>query len=72
MKDIATKNAGEDDLDPIMKYIMVRLENWNRTLVQEGCQDTKYSAEQEFYMNRLGWVQDSTQSVWNVCIDFYK
>ena len=33
---IATKNAGENDLNPRMKYIMVRLENQERTLVQEG------------------------------------
>ena len=26
--------------------------------------------EQEFYMTRLDWVEDSTQSVWNVCIKF--
>ena len=27
LKDIATKNVGENDLNNIMKYIMVRLEN---------------------------------------------
>ena len=26
--------------------------------------------EQEFYMTRLDWVEDSTQSVLNVCINF--
>ena len=26
--------------------------------------------EQDFYMNRLDWVEDLTQSVWNVCIKF--
>ena len=26
--------------------------------------------EQELYMTRLGWVEESTQSVWNVCIKF--
>ena len=31
---IATKNFGDPDLTPRMKYIMVRLENWYRTLVQ--------------------------------------
>ena len=32
--DIATKNVGEHDLTPRMKYIMVRLYNWYRTLVK--------------------------------------
>ena len=27
--------------------------------------------EQEFYMTRLDWAQDSNQSLWNVCIVFY-
>ena len=27
LTDIATKNVGENDLNPIMKYIMVRLDN---------------------------------------------
>ena len=38
--DIATKNVGENDLDPTMKYIIGRLDNWERTLVQDGWQDT--------------------------------
>ena len=33
LSDIATKNVGEHYLTPIMKYIMVRLDNWYRTLV---------------------------------------
>ena len=33
---IGTKNISEPDLTPIMKYIMVRLENQDRKLVQEG------------------------------------
>ena len=36
LADIGTKNVIEPDLTPRMKYIMVRLENWDRTLVQEG------------------------------------
>ena len=32
---IATNNVGEHYLTPRMKYIMVRLDNWYRTLVQE-------------------------------------
>ena len=71
LSDIATKNVGENDLNHIMKYIMVRLDNWDRTLVQEGWQYAKYSMEQEFYMIRLYWVEDSTRSVWNFCIKFY-
>ena len=31
-------------------------------------QDTLYSMEQELSITRLDWVEDSTQSVWNVCI----
>ena len=37
---IAAKNVGENDLDPIMKYIILRLDNWNWTLLQEGWQYT--------------------------------
>ena len=41
LADIVTKNVSEPDLTPMMKYIMVRLENWDRTLVQEGWQNTR-------------------------------
>ena len=41
LADIGTKNVSEPDLTPRMKYIMVRLENWDRTLVQEGWQNTR-------------------------------
>ena len=34
--DIATNNVGENDLNTRIKYIMVRLDNCYRTLVQEG------------------------------------
>ena len=40
LADIATKNVGEPDLTPKMKYIMVKLDNWDRTLVQEGWHNT--------------------------------
>ena len=33
MADIATKNGGEHDLTPRMKYMMVRLENWGRSIL---------------------------------------
>ena len=36
LEDIATNNVGENYLNPRMKYIMVRLDNRDRTLVQEG------------------------------------
>ena len=36
LADTDTKNVGEHDLTPRMKYIMLRLDNWDRTLVQEG------------------------------------
>ena len=32
--DISTKNVGELDLTPKIKYIMVRHDNWDITLVQ--------------------------------------
>ena len=64
---IVTKNVGEHDLTPRMKYIMIRLYNWYRTVVQEGCQNTGYSIEQYLFMTILDWVEYSTQSVWNIC-----
>ena len=66
LADIATNIFGENDLNPRMKYIMVWLDNWDRTLVQDGWQNTGYSMEQYFCMIRLDWFEDSTQSVWNV------
>ena len=36
LADIATKNVGEHDLTPRMKYIMVRIDNCDRKLVHEG------------------------------------
>ena len=33
LADIGTNNISEPDLTPRMKYIMVRLENYDRTLV---------------------------------------
>ena len=70
LADIATNNVGKNDLNTRIKYIMVSLENWEITFVQEGWQDTRYYMEQEFCMTRLYWVEDSTQSVWNACINF--
>ena len=34
LADISTKNSGENDLKPRMKYIMVIIDNWKITLVQ--------------------------------------
>ena len=39
LADIDTNNVGDHDLTPRMKYIMVRLDNWDITLVQEGWQN---------------------------------
>ena len=36
LTDIGTKNVSEPDVPPRMKYIMVRLENWDRRHVREG------------------------------------
>ena len=55
---IGTKNVSEPDLTPRMKYIMVRLENWDRTLVQEDDIIQGYSMEQELCMTRLDWGLD--------------
>ena len=40
LADTETKNVGENDLNPRMEYIMVRLDNWDIILVQEGLQYT--------------------------------
>ena len=36
LADIDTKNVGDNDLTPRMKYIMVRLDNLYRTFLTEG------------------------------------
>ena len=53
LADIDTNNVSEPDLTSMMKYIMVRLVNWDRTLVQEGFKNTVESMEQEFCITRL-------------------
>ena len=40
LADIVTKYVDENDLNPRSKFIMVRLDNLDRNLVQEGWQDT--------------------------------
>ena len=40
LAEIATKNFGEHDLTPSMKYIIVRIDNLYRKLLQEGRQNT--------------------------------
>ena len=40
LAEIANKNVGDNYLNPRMKYIMVRIYNWYRILVQVGWQDT--------------------------------
>ena len=39
LADIETNNNAENDLNQIMKYIVVKPYNWDRTLVHEGWQD---------------------------------
>ena len=34
LADTATNNVGENDLNPRIKYSMVRIDNWERTIVQ--------------------------------------
>ena len=36
LEDIETNNVGYNELNTRMKYIMVSLDNWDRTLVKEG------------------------------------
>ena len=36
LADIGTKNVAGNDLYPRMKYIMLRLDNWQITLGKEG------------------------------------
>ena len=56
LADIGTKNVSEPDPTPRIKYIMVRLENWYRTLVQEGWQNTRivYGTRVLYDQTRLG------------------
>ena len=57
--DIVTKNIGVRDLIPSMKYIILRLDNWERTLVQEeviGCR--KVYGKNVLY--------DSTRFIWGL------
>ena len=57
LTEIATKNIGDDCLNPRIKYSMVSLENWYISLSQEGWQDTGQYVEQEFYITRLDWFE---------------
>ena len=41
LAETGTKSFSENYLSPRMKYIMVRLDNWDRTLVQEGWHNTE-------------------------------
>ena len=53
LADIATNNVGANDVDTRMKYIILMLENWQITPVQEGLQDVGQFMEQQFYITRL-------------------
>ena len=52
------------------KGIYPRLKGSRDISVYYFLRDTVESVEQEFYMTRLDWVEDSTQSVWNICNKF--
>ena len=47
----------------LVKYLSTKLASslWH---------DKGESVEQSFFRTRLDWFEDSTQSVWNVCINF--
>ena len=53
LADIATNHVGDNYLNPRTRYIMVRLDNWDKTLVQKVLKDTGYSIDQDLFMNRL-------------------
>ena len=59
--DIVTKNVSEPDQTPRMKCIMVRIENWERTLMKEGWQNTRivYGTRVMYDYNRLSLGLDS-------------
>ena len=61
LADIDTKNVSEPYLTPKMKYIVVRLENWYRTIVQEGWHNTSivYGTRVMNYYTILSLVLDS-------------
>ena len=40
LADIVTKNVGEHDWTPRMKYFMLRIDNWDRILVKKGWNNT--------------------------------
>ena len=50
---MATKNIGDNDLTLRMTYTMVKHDNLDVTPVQQWWQNTGYSIEQEFYINRI-------------------
>ena len=61
LADISTKNVGDNGLNPRIKFIMVRIDNWYRTLLQEGWQDTGYSVGKIvlYDYTRFSWLFDS-------------
>ena len=69
---IVTKNVGENDLNTKIKYTMVMIDDWERTIAQEGKYDTGQSTGQQFCMTILYWFEDFPQPVWNFCIKFDK
>ena len=61
LADIATKNVGEYDLTPRMKYIMVRLENWDLKTCTRGVTEYRivYRTRVLYYHNIFSWGLDS-------------
>ena len=45
LADIATNNVDEHDLTTGMKYIMIIIDNWDRTVIKEGWYNKGYSLE---------------------------
>ena len=70
LANIATKNIGENDLNQKMKYIMISLDNQDRTHAQYGWYDIEQYIKQQFCMTILDLFEYSNQSVWNVWFKF--
>ena len=64
--EIATRDAGDNDLNPRMKYILVRLDIWEIKLAQEGWQETGESVEQGVLYESTGfsWGLNSISLKW--------
>ena len=70
LEEISTKNIGETGLNPRMKYIIVRLDNIEKKLYKKGKSIQESLGHKVLYTTQIYWVEESTQSVWNVGIKF--